>query len=77
MELHLIYKLQAAVRSEVELETQIASEEVKLDLLKKILSPDQAEIKAQEEKINALKKQLFDVQNSSDRSSTLQLKGKT
>jgi len=68
--------VQAAVITEVELEADIKSEEVKLDLLRKILSPDQAEIKAQEERINALQKQLFDIQNSMDRSSVLQLKGR-
>lgn len=68
--------VQAAVKTEVELEAELKSEEVKLDLLKKILSPDQAEIKAQEERINALNKQLFYLQNSTDRSSILQLKGK-
>ena len=67
--------VQAAVKTEVELEAEIKSEEVKLDLLRKILSPNQAEIKAQEERINALRKQLFDIQNSTDRSSVLQLKG--
>ena len=69
-------QVQAAVKTEVELEAEIKSEEVKLDLLRKILSPDQAEVKAQEEKINALSKQLSEIQNSSDRTSTLQLKGK-
>lgn len=68
-------QVQAAVRTEVELEAEIKSEEVKLDLLRKILSPDQAEIKTQEEKINALKKQLFDIQSSSDKTS-LNLKDK-
>lgn len=68
-------QVQAAVKTEVELEAEIRSEEVKLDLLRKILSPDQAEIKAQEEKINALNKQLFDIQNSTDRTSVLKLKG--
>jgi capsule polysaccharide export protein KpsE/RkpR len=67
--------VKAAVKTEVELEAEIKSEEVKLDLLRKILSPDQAEVKAQEERINALQKQLFDIQNSTDRSSVLQLKG--
>ena len=69
-------QVQAAVKTEVELEAEIKSEEVKLDLLRKILSPDQAEVKAQEDKINALNKQLSEIQNSSDRTSSLQLKGK-
>lgn len=67
--------IQAAVTTEIELEVEIKSEEVKLDLLRKILSPDQAEIKTQEEKIASLRKQLYDIQNSPDRSSQLNLKG--
>lgn len=67
--------IKAAAQMEIQLEAQIKSEEVKLDLLKKILSPDQAEVKAQEEKISALKKQLFDVQTSSGLESKLNLKG--
>lgn len=69
-------QVQAAVKTEVELEAEIKSEEIRLDLLRKVLSSDQAEIKTQEEIINALKKQLFDIQNSTDQSSILQLKGK-
>lgn len=67
--------IQAAVTTEIELEVEIKSEEVKLDLLRKILSPDQAEIKTQEDKIASLRKQLYDIQNSPDRSSQLNLKG--
>jgi tyrosine-protein kinase Etk/Wzc len=52
--------MQAKVTTEVgiKLESEIKSEEVKLDLLKKLLSPDQSEVKIQEEKISSLKKQL-------------------
>lgn len=67
--------VQAAIKAEVEIESQIASEEVKLDLLRKILSPDQAEIKAQQEKISALREQLSNIANSSD-GSILSLKDK-
>lgn len=64
-------------QTEVQLEAEIASEEVKLDLLKKIVSPDQNEVKLQEEKIALLKKQLNDVKNSPDvNNSILRLKGK-
>jgi tyrosine-protein kinase Etk/Wzc len=68
-------QVQAASKLELELEAEIKSEEVRLDLLKKILSPDQAEIQAQEEKINALRRQLIDMQTSSSRDSYLNLKG--
>lgn len=64
-------------QSEVQLESEIASEEVKLEVLKKIINPDQAEVKIQEEKIAALKKQLNNIKNSPDLdNSTLRLKGK-
>lgn len=68
--------VQAAVKSQIELEAEIKSEEVKLDLLKKIVSPDQPEIASQIEKINLLKKELINVENSSDNESNLTLKGK-
>ena len=64
-------------QTEVQLESEIASEEVRLDLLKKIVSPDQNEVKLQEEKIALLKKQLNDVKNAPDvDNSILRLKGK-
>jgi tyrosine-protein kinase Etk/Wzc len=51
-------QVQAAIKGQIELEVQIKSEEVKLELLKKILTPDQPEVKAQEQKIFELNKQL-------------------
>ena len=68
--------VQAAIKTEVEIEAQIASEEVKLDLLRKILTPNQPEIKAQEEKIASLRKQASNIMNTDDYSSMLSLKGK-
>lgn len=68
--------VQAAVKAEIEIESQIASEEVKLDILRKILTSDQAEIQAQEEKILALRKQLTEIQTSSSNENSLSLKGK-
>jgi len=67
--------VKAVTQSEITLEAEIKSEEVKLELLKKILTPDQSEVKGQEDKITLLKKQLFDIQNSTDGTSKLQLKG--
>lgn len=69
-------QVQAAVKAEIELETEIKSEEIKLALLKKILSPDQAEIKSLEEQIIEMKKQLSDVRNNNDTQDVLTLKGK-
>lgn len=64
-------QVQAALKGEIELEAEIKSEEIRLELLRKLLSPDQAEIKTQEEKIFLLKKQLNDMQNNSFESSKL------
>lgn len=48
-------QIQVAAKGSLELEAQIKSEEIKLELLSKIISSDQSEVKAQQEKINALK----------------------
>ena len=56
----------AVLQTQVQIEAQMKTEELKLDLLKKMLSPDQSDIKLQEEKINSLKKQLVDIQKADD-----------
>jgi tyrosine-protein kinase Etk/Wzc len=56
----------AVLQTTVQLEVEIKAEEVKLELLQKILSPDQSEIKMQEEKISKLKQQLQNIENSDD-----------
>ncbi|MBK8549613.1 MAG: hypothetical protein IPL53_00605 [Ignavibacteria bacterium] len=68
-------QIRAASEIEIQLEAEIESEKIKLELLQKILSADQDEIKLQLEKINALEKRLSNIQNSTDGSSKLQLKG--
>lgn len=68
-------KVQFASKVEIELEAEIKSEEVKLELLRKILSPEQSEVKAQINKIELLKGQLTEIQNSSSDSGNLNLKG--
>ena len=65
----------ATTQASITLEVEIKSEEVKLELLKKLLSPDQSEIKTQEAKIATLKKQLNEIRNSDDTSEKLRLKG--
>lgn len=69
----MVYK--AVSQSQIQLETEIKSEELKLEILKKVLSLNEAEIKIQEEKINLLKKNLSEILNSDDSSSKLRLKG--
>lgn len=65
----------ATTQASIQLEIEIKSEEVKLEILKKILSPDQSEVKTQIEKINALKTQLNEINNSPTNTSNLRLKG--
>jgi tyrosine-protein kinase Etk/Wzc len=67
--------VQASTKSEIEMKGQIKSEEVKLDILRKILSPDQAEIKQHEDLINSMKQKLYEIENSSYEEDNLNLKG--
>jgi len=68
--------IQAAVKVQIELEAEIKSEEVKLDLMKKILSADEPEVKVQESKISALKEQMQGIQKTpTDKESVIGLKG--
>lgn len=69
-------QLRASSQLELDLEVQIKSEEIKLDLLRKIISPDQSEVKMSEEKIKALQDQLNQIQSSPTNSNKLNLKGK-
>lgn len=70
--------IQAGVvaQTAISIEVQIKSEELKLDLLRKILTSDQPEIKAQENKLSILKEQLNEIRNSvsGDHSDFLKLK---
>lgn len=68
-------QIQASVKAELELESTLKSEEVKLDVLSKIFQKDQPEIKIQEEKIIALRNQLSAIQNNTQSESKLNLKG--
>lgn len=63
------------IQTEIQLEVEIKSEELKLELLKKMLTSDQAEVKMQEAKILTLKKQLEEIRKSNDKSSNIRLKG--
>lgn len=57
-------QIKAGAQSIMELEVQIKSEEVKLELLRKILTPGESEILIQQDKINSLKKQLSELKNN-------------
>lgn len=69
------FQIQAALKAEVELEAEIKAEEVKLELLKKILAPSESEILAQQEKINLMKEQLGKIQTGDFSDSKLSIKG--
>lgn len=69
------YQFRAVSDMEIQLEAEIESEKIKLELLQKILSQNEDEIRLQQDKINALESRLFKIQNSTDGSSRLQLKG--
>jgi capsule polysaccharide export protein KpsE/RkpR len=66
-------QIKAAAQSAFALEGELKAEEVKLDVLKKILSPDQIEVKTQESKISSLKEKISSIQNSTDLSEFLRL----
>lgn len=67
--------VKAAVQTQLQIESNVKAEEIKLDLLKKILSPDQNEVKMQEEKIISMKKAMEEIKNSNNPESILKIKG--
>lgn len=66
-------QIKAAVQAAFGLEAELKTEEVKYDILRKILSPDQLEVKTQEAKINSMKDQISKIQNSTDMNDFLRL----
>ncbi len=67
--------VKAALQSEIALESEIKAEEIKLDLLKKMISSDQSEVKLQEEKIKTMASKLNEIRNTSPDEGYLKLKG--
>ncbi len=65
----------ATTQASITLESEIKAEEIKLELLKKLLSPDQSEVKTQETKISAMRKQLNEILTTEDPDTRLKLKG--
>lgn len=59
-------QIKASAQSVFTLEAELKSEEVKLEVIKKVLSADQPEVKLQESKVNALRTKISEVQNSTD-----------
>ncbi len=68
-------KVKAAIQTQVQLEATLISEEVKLDLLKKMLSKDQPEVKEQENKILLLREKVDNIKNESALENDLYLNG--
>lgn len=66
----------SSVQAVVQIEADIKSEELKLDMLKSILDPNQGEVKFQEKKIQNLKNQLNEMKNDESDENYLNLKGK-
>lgn len=66
-------QIKATVQSVFTLEAESKAEEVKLDVLKKILSADQPEVKTQEAKVNSLKNKIAEIQTSTELSDILRL----
>jgi len=68
-------KIKAALQAQIQLEATLMSEEVKLDLMNKILSADQPEIKEQTNKISALRSQVEKIKSSSNEEYDISLNG--
>jgi capsule polysaccharide export protein KpsE/RkpR len=66
-------QVKAAAQTVFAIESELKAEEVKLDVLKKILSSEQPEIKTQEAKVNSLKSKVVEIQESTDISDMLRL----
>lgn len=66
-------QIKASVQSLYAIEAELKSEEVKLDVIKNILSADQPEVKLQESKVNALKNKISEIQFSTDNNDLLKL----
>lgn len=66
-------QIKAAAQSVFTLEAELKAEEVKLDVVRKILSGDQPEVKLQEAKVNSLRDKISGIQTSTDLNDFLRL----
>jgi tyrosine-protein kinase Etk/Wzc len=69
-------QVRAVIQSEAQMEAEIKSEEVKLEILKKILSPGENEVKIQEGKISSLKSKLSEIRHANSEDQFFSLKDK-
>lgn len=66
-------QIKASAQSVFTLEAELKSEEVKLDVVKKLLSVEQPEVKLQEAKVNSLRDKISNIQSSTDLNDFLRL----
>ncbi|MCC6867030.1 MAG: hypothetical protein IT280_12820 [Ignavibacteria bacterium] len=66
-------QIKASAQSVFSLEAELKAEEVKLDVVKKILSANEPEVKLQEAKVNSLKEKISGIQTSTDINDLLRL----
>jgi capsule polysaccharide export protein KpsE/RkpR len=66
-------QIRAAAQSVFTMEAELKAEEVKLDVIKKMLSSDQPEVRLQEAKVNSLKEKIASIQASTDLNDFLRL----
>lgn len=66
-------QIKASAQSIFSLEAELKAEEVKLDVVKKILNNEQPEVKVQEVKINSIKEKIASIKSSTDLNDILRL----
>lgn len=66
-------QIKASAQSVFTLEAELKAEEIKLDVIRKILSSDQPEVKIQEAKVSSLREKISGIQNSTDLNDFLRL----
>lgn len=66
-------QIKASAQSVFTLEAELKAEEVKLDVIKKILSSDQPEVKVQETKVSSLRDKIASIESSTDLNDFLRL----
>lgn len=66
-------QIKAAAQTVFTMEAELKAEEVKLEVIKKILSSDQPEVKTQEAKVNSMRNKIVEISSSTDINSYLKL----
>ncbi len=66
-------QIKASAQSAFTMEAELKAEEVKLDVIKKILSPDQPEVKLEEAKVNSLRDKISQIQTSTNLNDLMRL----